>query len=154
MFKFFALILIAGAIIGGYFLGGGGKTEAFHGYEKFADALHNARWVQAEAMASGDAAFAAIDAERAVEREMGGNAYRQIVGVVHNSDRKVESETVSADGKTDTLEVTELARRGSETMAPIGPATVKFHTKVVMVLTDAGWRVDSYVEEATPLTGD
>lgn len=154
MFKFVVLALIASAVFCGFMLGGGSKSEAYLQYEKFADALHGARWVQAEALASGEGALAAVDAERAVERQLGGNTYRTAVGVVVNSDRKIESETLSADGKTDTLVVTELARRGPETMSPVGPATVKFHQKVVMVQVDGTWKVDSYDEEATPQSAD
>ncbi len=36
-------------------------------------------------------------------------------------------------------------------MAPVGPPTVRHNQDVVLVLTDDGWRVESFEEEIEPL---
>lgn len=136
------LAVVAGAGFGGWKAFGKKPSEAFLAYEKFSDALFEARHHDAEQMAIGESALEEINAHKRAYAMLGGQSQ------AHYAKRKVESETVSEDGKSVTLKVTVDCRFGG---APAGPPTVRYKHTAGMVLTDAGWKVDTFESEATSL---
>lgn len=143
--KYVVVLAVAACVgYGGWKVLGKKSSEAYLAYEKFTDALFEARHHDAEQMAIGESALAEINADKRAYAMLGGQS------VVHFANRKLESETVSEDGKTVTLKVTVDCRRGGG-LPPAGPPTVRYKHTAVMVLTDEGWKVDTFESEATSL---
>lgn len=129
------------------------SSEAYQTYSRFADAMLYDRWDDARDLASGNGVEETIDESESIPMSIGYERYRQLRGVVHGSPwRTIESETASDDGRTVTLQVVQDVRRGSATMSPIGPATVRYRHQVVMVKTAEGWKVEEFEEAVEPLS--
>ncbi|MBI4586301.1 MAG: hypothetical protein HY717_20015 [Planctomycetes bacterium] len=128
------------------------SSSAYKTYEKFANALLYDRWSEARELASGEDVIDMIEQKEAAPRIIGHQTYRNIVGIIHwGPVRSVQSEVTSPDGKKVTLKVIQEERRGPNTMAPVGPPTVRHNQDVVLALTGDGWRVESFEEEIEPL---
>jgi hypothetical protein len=147
MKKLIVLAVLAGGGFAAYKLAFA-ASPAYQTYEKFADAMLYDRWDEARKLAEGDEVMSAIDEAEAQPGTIGHETYRHIRGVIHmGPTRRVESETESADGSEVTLRVVQEERRGSPTMAPIGPPTVRHKQEVVVARTPDGWRVKDFAEE-------
>ncbi len=128
------------------------SSSAYKVYEKFANALLYDRWDEARELARGEDVKDMIAEKESIPRILGHSTYRNIAGVIHwGPVRSVQSEATSPDGKKVTLKVVQEERRGSNTMAPVGPPTVRHNQDVVLVQTDDGWRVESFEEEIEQL---
>ncbi|GEM_PF-3928596 len=145
MGKLAILVAICAAGYGGWAFMGKKQSEAYQAYEKFSDALLEARHNDATNLAVGEGALAAVEYEKVMHARFGGSQ-----GVVGQMSRTIISEVKSSDGKQVTLTVHVDCRRGSN-IAPVGPPTVRYKQLVVMVQTEAGWRVDSFESEAESL---
>jgi hypothetical protein len=130
-------------------------SDAYRAYVDFADAMAYDKWKEAKDLAVGESVLDTIDEEERLPKRVGYERWKLLRGVVHMKPyRHVDLEKTSPNGKTVTLRVTQELRRGSVTMAPIGPPTVRHKQEVVMVLTDDGWRVKEFEEEVEPIGKD
>jgi hypothetical protein len=147
MKKLIIVVVLAGGGFAAYRLAFA-ESPAYQAYEKFADAMLHDRWDEARDVAAGESVTRLIDYAKAEPGFLGHECYRLLRGVIHmGPTRKVESETESADGKEVTLRVIQEERRGSPTMAPFGPPTVRHKQDAVVVSTPDGWRVKEFKEE-------
>lgn len=145
MGKLAILIAIGAAGYGGWAFMGKKPSEAFQAYEKYSDALLEDRHNDAANLAVGESAIAMVETEKVMHARLGSSR-----GIVGQLSRTLVSEVASSDGKQVTLSVHVDCRRGSG-LAPVGPPNVRYKQVAVMVLTDAGWRVDSFESESESL---
>lgn len=129
------------------------SSAAHRAYEQFADALTYDRWDAAMKLAGSDEVRQMIRKLKRRPGIIGYETYRGIRGVVHGAPfRSVESETYHDSGKKITLKVVQNERRGSITMAPVGPPTVRRHQDVSLEQTEDGWRVTGFHEKVESLS--
>ena len=130
-------------------------SDAYRAYASFADAMIHDKWKEARELAVGEPVLDLIDEKERAPKILGYENYKFLRGVVHMGPfRTVDLEKTAPNGKSVTLRVTQDLRRGSATMAPVGPPTVRHKQEVVMVLTANGWKVNEFEEEVENLGKD
>ena len=127
-------------------------SEACQAYEKFADHLARGDYVQAKALATGDAVDAVQDAANPIS-PIGapvtqGQLTEQIAGEVDNVWYSIESETASDNGKKVTIVASQYVHRyRAGDRAVGGGVTNKLKQHVEMQRDASGWKVTSFKEE-------